>query len=184
MRQHLKQLQAQLGWQGLSGVVLFVLAGAFHLLALQPLERETAFMHSRLDAAHSKVAMQARTFSVGFRQKELGEFFESLPAEQDVTDVLASIYAAAGATGVELKQAEYTLDEKDKSRMAYGMAFPVQGEYMKIRLFVSSVLANNPAIALDQINFQRDRINDSTVKAEIRLTLFLRPITGSASHSY
>jgi Tfp pilus assembly protein PilO len=184
MKELLKQLREQLGTSGMTGVVLLVLAGAFLILTLQPLERETAFMHSRLDTAHSKVAMQARTFSVGNRQKELGEFFASLPAEQDVTDVLASIYAAASATGVELKQAEYTLDAKDKSRMAYGMVFPVQGDYMRIRLFVSSVLANNPAIALDQINFQRDRINDSTVKAEIRLTLFLRPITGSASHSY
>lgn len=183
MKELLKQLREQLGTSGVTGVVLLCLAGAFLILTLQPLERETAFMQSRLDAAHSKVAMQTRTFSAGNRQKELGDFFASLPAEQDVTDVLASIYVAAGATGVELKQAEYTLDAKDNSRVTYGMVFPVQWDYMRIRLFVSSVLASNPAIALDQINFQRDRINDSTANAEIRLTLFLRPNIGNQNQS-
>jgi len=175
MKELLKQFREQLGTAGMAGLALLALAGAFLLLTLQPLERETAFMHSRLDAVHSKSAMQTRTYSMGNRQKELAAFFESLPDEQDVTDVLASIYASASATGVELKQAEYKPEAQDNSHMAYVMIFPVQGDFVRVRLFVASVLANNPAIALDQINFQRDRINDATVKAEIRFTLFLRP---------
>lgn len=82
------------------------------VLTLQPLERETAFMHSRLDAAHSRSALQTRTFSLGDRQTELGEFFASLPDKQDV---LASIYAAA-ATVVELSQAEYKPEAPDPAR--------------------------------------------------------------------
>lgn len=178
MRQLLKQFKEQLGWQGMAGIVLLALAGASWMLTLQPLERETAFMHSRMEVARSKAAIQTRTFSLGSRQKELGVFFESLPAEQDVTDVLASIYSVAEASGVELKQAEYHLDDKDSPRVEYRMVFPVQSEYGKIRLFVSRVLADHPAIALDRINFQRDRINDPILKAEIRLTLFLSPISG------
>jgi Tfp pilus assembly protein PilO len=175
MREHLKQFKEQLGTPGVAGIVLLILASAFLILLLQPLERETALMHSRFDAAHSKSAMQARNFSIGNRQRELAAFFESLPAEQDVTDVLASIYASANATGVELKQAEYKPEVLDNSRVTYGMIFPVQGEFVRLRLFVASVLANNPAVALDQINFQRDRISDTVVKAEIRFTLFLKP---------
>lgn len=176
MRQLLNQFREQLGWQGMAGIVLLTLAGTSLILTLQPLERETAFMHSRLEVARSKAAMQSRTFSLGSRQKELGVFFESLPAEQDVTDVLASIYSIAEASGVELKQAEYHLDDKASPRVEYRMVFPIQGEYGKIRFFVSRVLADHPAIALDQINFQRDRINDPILKAEIRFMLFLSPI--------
>lgn len=175
MTQLFNQFKEQLGWQGMAGTVLLVLAGASLMLTLQPLERETAFMRSRIEVAHSKAAIQTRTFSLGSRQKELGVFFESLPAEQDVTDVLASIYSVAEASGVELKQAEYHLDDKDRPRVGYRMVFPIQGEYGKIRLFSSRVLADHPTIALDQINFQRDRINDPVLKAEIRLTLFLSP---------
>lgn len=174
MKQQLNQLREQLGWQGMSGVILLILSGIFFIFALDPLEQETGFLRNRLKEAHSKAAMHSRTFSLGDQQKELGLFFESLPVEGDVTDVLASIYSIAEASGVEFKQADYHLEEKDRPRLEYGINFPVQGEYGKVRYFVSRVLAEHHAISLDQINFQRDRINDPMLKAEIRLTLFLK----------
>lgn len=174
MRKQLSQLREQLGWQGVFGLVLLALTGALHVLALHPLEQETAFMHSRLYAAHSKANVQSLTFDSGDRQKELGNFFDSLPAEQDVTDILASISAVAEASRIELKQAEYRVDEKGKPRLEYGLYFPVEGGYANIRHFVFRVLADHPAMALDQVNFRRDRVNDSVLKAEIRFTLFVR----------
>jgi hypothetical protein len=54
------------------------------------------------------------------------------------------------------------------------MVFPVQGEYANIRFFVFRVLSDHPAIALDQMNFKRDKVNDSMLKAEIKLTLFFK----------
>lgn len=174
MKLLINQFKEQLGWQGMSGIALLALAGAFQLLALQPLEKETAFMRSRLDAAHARVSMQQRSFSLGDRQKELAQFFDSLPDEKEITDMLASIYSIAENTGVGLKQAEYHPENDNKTRVEYGMVFPVQGEYTKIRYFVARVLADHPAIALDQINFQRDKISDPLLKAEIRFTLFLR----------
>ncbi len=174
MKQFFHQFREQLGWQGMSGIALLILAGTFHILALKPFEQEVAFMRSHLEAARAKISVQSRTFSPDDRRKELGVFFDSLPAEQDVTDILASIYGVAEASGVGLKQAEYHLDNANKPRVEYGMVFPVQGEYTKIRFFVARVLADHPAIALDQINFQRDKISDPILKAEIRFTLFLR----------
>lgn len=176
MKRLLDRFKEQLGWQGVSGVALLVLAGVFSVLVLDPLEQETGFMHGRLEDARSKAAMQARTFSLGDQQKELGRFFESLPAEQDVTDILAKVYAIAEACGIGFKQAEYHLETKDNPRLEYRITFLVQGDYGKVRYFVSRVLAEHPAISLDQIRFQRDKINDPLLKAEIRLTLFLRPM--------
>jgi len=176
MKRLFEQLRVQLGWQGVSGIILLVLAGVFFVLALYPLEQEADFMHNRLDGVRSKAAMQTRTFSLGDRQKELGLFFESLPAEEEVTDILAKVYDIAEASGVEFKQAEYHLEEKDNPRMEYKVTFSVQGDYGRVRYFISRVLAEHPAISLDQISFQRDRVNDPVLKAEIRLTLFLRPM--------
>lgn len=175
MKRLFKQFTEQLGWQGVSGIVLLVLAGMFFVLVLDPLEQETGFMHNRLEGARSKAAMQTRIFSLGDQQKELGLFFDSLPAEEDVTDILAKVYAIAEASGLGFKQAEYHLEDKDSPRMEYRITFPVQGDYGRVRYFVSRVLAEYPAVSLDQINFQRGKINDPALKAEIRLTLFLRP---------
>lgn len=174
MKQSLIQLREQLGWQGTTGIVLLALAGAFQALALKPLQQEVIFMHSRLDGARTKTSMQSRTFSLGSRQRQLGLFLDSLPAEQDVTDILASIYTIAEASSVGLNQAEYRPDSHNTLLVDYGMVFPVQGEYAQIRYFVARVLADHPAIALDQISFQRDKISDPVLKADIRFTLFLR----------
>lgn len=174
MKKQLDQLREQLGWQGMLGLALLALTGALHVLALQPLEQETTFMHGKLDRARTKVNSQSGTIMSGDRQQELGAFFDSLPAEQDVTDILASISAVAEASKVELKQAEYRVDTKNKPRVEYGLYFPVQGGYSNIRHFVFRVLADHPALALDQISFQRDKVNDSLLKAEVRFTLFLR----------
>lgn len=179
MKRLFEQVSKQLGWQGVSGIALLVLVGAFFVLALEPLEQEIGFMHNRLQGVRSKAAMQARTFSLGDQQKELGMFFDSLPAEEEVTDILAKVYAIAEASGIGFKQAEYQLEDKDSPRMEYKITFPVQGDYGRVRYFVSRVLAEYPAISLDQINFQRGRINDPALKAEIRLTLFLRPVASA-----
>jgi len=37
-------------------------------------------------------------------------------------------------------------------------------------------LACHPYIALDQIDFRREHISDAKLKANVRLTLFLRPV--------
>lgn len=175
MIKQLNQLREQLGWQGMTGLVLLALAAALHTFIVNPLEEETAFIHQKVAAAQSKTSLQSRNFTSFDRQKELGEFYESLPDEEDVTDILAAISSVAEASKLELKQAEYQLDDKNVQRMEYHIVFPVQGEYANIRFFVFRVLSDHPAIALDQLNFKRDKVNDAILKAEIKFTLFLKP---------
>jgi len=174
MNRLIDQLRHQLGWQGKSGIAILLLAALFLNLLLNPLERETLVMRSHLDAARAKSGGEHHAIAGG-RQQELAEFFDSLPEQKDVTDTLASIYAISEAAGVELKQADYHLEDRDAPRIEYTMNFPVRGEYPRIRAFIHSVLANNPAMALDQITFQRDKIGDAALNANVRLTLFLKP---------
>ena len=124
----------------------------------------------------AKSADEAGIYAGGSQQQDLAAFFDSLPAEEEITDILASISAIADATGVELKQVDYRLNEQDQPHVEYVMNFPVRGEYVRIRAFLSLVLSKHPALALDHAGFQRDSINDSTLKAMVQLTLFIRPI--------
>jgi Tfp pilus assembly protein PilO len=175
MMKQLMELREQLGWQGSAGLFLLALTVAFQMLALNPLEQETAYIHQKVDTARSKSTRPDLNFSSIDHQKELGNLFDSLPGEENVTDILAMIYSVAEASKIEIKQAEYQLDDKSKQSMEYRIVFPVQGEYANIRFFVFRVLSDHPAIALDQINFKRDKVNDSLLKAEIKFSLFLKP---------
>lgn len=175
MKRITQQIPKQLGWQGMLGITLLVWVGAFTLLELIPLEHESTLIRNRLDAARSESVIAAGTFESIEQQKELEEFFDSLPVEDDVTDILGSIYSVARAVGSELKQADYQLDTKGRPRIEYRINFTVRGEYSRIREFLSRVLTDHLALALDEIHFQRDRIDDATLKVGIRLTLFLNP---------
>lgn len=175
MMKQLMQLREQLGWQGSAGLFLLALAASFQMLALSPLEQETAYIHQKVATARAKTTRPDRNFSAMDHQQELANFFDSLPAEENVTDILAMISAVADASKVELKQAEYQLDDNNKQNMEYRMVFPLQGEYANIRFFVFRVLSDHPAISLDQMNFKRDKVNDAVLKAEIKFTLFLKP---------
>ncbi len=177
IRQAIASVRLQLGWQGTYGIALLLIAGAFHFLALQPLEQEASLMHSRMDAAQHRGGIGGAKPSLGERQAELRAFFNSLPNETDVTDVLASMYLMAEACGIQFKEASYHLEERDRPRLEYVVNFPVSGDYQRIRMFIFSVLYKHHAIALDQVDFQRDRVGDTSIKANIRMTLFLRPST-------
>ncbi len=169
MRKLWRDAMVQMGWQGAAGIVLLVVVGALHLLVVAPLEGQTASMRARMDAAQSTNSGQW-----GGAHDELGKFYQGMPGEQDVTDVMASIYAAADASGVQLKDASFHLENSDGPIIGYVMDFPMVGKYAGIRMLVSHLLARNPYMALDQIDFRRDQISDADLRADVRLTLFLR----------
>lgn len=181
MKEWLPKMKSQLGWQGSVGLVLLILAGGFLVLVLNPLEQETIQLSDNLEKMRSKAALRAGAASIGGQQQELDLFFNSLPGEPAITDILAGVYSEAEATGVEVKQAEYRMEGKGKYWAEYRMSFPVRGEYGRIRIFLSRVLAEHAAVGLDQISFRRDKINDPVLGADIKLTVFLRTMPSGGS---
>ena len=175
IRQSLRNLKDQLGWQGICGIALLFLAGVFHWLVIAPLEQQTSLMQGRVDAAHAKAAHAGARTGKDDLLKDLGAFYRALPEEKDITDIMGAIYATAEAYGVKLKDASYRLEDKEKPRIEYVMDFPMIGEYKRIRLFVTHILARYPYIALDQIDFKREKISEATLKVNVRMTIFLRP---------
>lgn len=173
MRKLWRDGMAQMGWQGVSGIVLLGVVGALHLLVITPLEGQTARMQARMDAEQSGNGGQWS----GARN-ELGKFYQDMPGEKDVTDVMASIYAAADASEVQLEDASFHLENGEGPVIGYVMDFPMAGRYAGIRMLVSRVLTRNPYMALDQIDFRRDQISDADLRADVRFTLFLRKNSG------
>ncbi len=175
IKQAISEAKEQLGWQGRYGIVLLALAGVFHQVVVAPLEQDASLMRIRMDAARAKAGIGHGLSGAANRQEELAAFYASLPNEKDVTDVLGSIYATAEAYGVQLSEASYHLEDKDRPRIEYSLNFPISGEYVQIRRFVFRILASYHAIALDQIDFQRAKIGEATLKANVKMTLFIQP---------
>ncbi|MGZ3158645.1 MAG: hypothetical protein ACXU7H_06145, partial [Burkholderiaceae bacterium] len=50
---------------------------------------------------------------------------------------------------------------------------PVKGQYQAIRKFCEQTLLAIPFASLDEINFKRDEITNSTLEAKLHFTLYL-----------
>lgn len=174
MINQLRQMKEQLGLLGVLGIVLIGLAAVFHNSVITPLEVEVNYMLSHLGAQQNSGNREGRSFTQENRQKELGAFIKSLPSEHDVTDVLASIYTIAETSRIDIKQADYRLSRTNKNWNEYEVDFPIYGGYPNIKHFMFRILEKHPAIAVDQINIQRENVGDSFVKGELRFTLFLK----------
>lgn len=166
-----------LGLPGVLGVGLLVLALAALFSVVLPARKDL----ERSRMAQERRAEQAARVQAGggakppqTRADQLKTFYGAFPTEIAAADALQSIYDAANQNGVALPHGEYSMAVDHSSRLArYNITLPVLGSYEQIRGFIAAALAAVPALALEHVDFQRQKIGDSQLEAKLRMTLFL-----------
>lgn len=164
------------GVPGVIGVGLVVLALALLGSALLPAQ-------ARLEAGRieeARLREQQRRIDAGLEKRaqtpreKLEGFYALFPVQTDAAASIEKVYAAAEARGVTLPRGEYALTPEPKSGLVrYRMVLPVSGSYEQIRGFIADSLRNVPTLALDDIEFQREKIGDPQLEAKIQMTLYL-----------
>lgn len=166
----------RLGWPGACGAALLVLAAGYGLLVLLPVIEARGAAFERASRAEARLA---RIHDGGEPVPEapgqqLASFHESLPAQEEATDAINRIYAAAAAEGVTLARGEYALEIDPETRLArYQMLLPVRGGYLQLRRFLNGALVAVPALSLEDIDFQRKQISDGELEGRVRMALYL-----------
>lgn len=158
---------ARLGWPAWLGGLFIVLALALDSLATTPQEREldAALRAARLVGATSQAERQG--------QKHLLAGIEL--AQRDMTS-LETLFQAAHAAGVDLRQGDYSLEAaSDGGSRRLRIQFPVSADYVALRRFLADSLNRIPALALDQIKLQRETPYETELEARVQFILFLGP---------
>jgi hypothetical protein len=160
------------GWRApvLAALLLLAASASLHLWVLPPL-------NDRLDRLTEMAANETRepvrppNVEADY---QLRQFYRHFAATDALPGHLARLHDLARAHGLALRQGEYRLvQDRDAKLRRYQVIFPVQGSYPAVRRFVGAVLDTIPVAALDQVSFERKRIDDNQVDAQVRLTLFL-----------
>jgi hypothetical protein len=158
------------------GIALTAAALALHGLAAQPLHQRLAQLQARSDAPRNgtlarlgdELARDAEP------QAQLAGFYGFFAKEEPLTERLARLHATARRLGLEMKRADYRLTaQADRKLDRYQMVVPIQGPYTAIRGFVTTVLREQPTLALEQILFQRKAIGEGAVDAQVTFTFYL-----------
>lgn len=171
----MKRLWWSLRYGGVSlpvtaAAVLLLAAGLLHGQLIGPaLARLAALEHAASVSIGRATAQRPDT-----PERQLDAFYSQFPRSDVVPAHLSKLFALAQSHGITLQQGEYRLIRDRDARVArYQMVLPVQGPYVKVRRFVSAALFAMPSAALDQIGFERKRLDDGQVDAQLRFTLYL-----------
>jgi hypothetical protein len=105
-------------------------------------------------------------------ERRLHDFYATLGDVEHSEDALRTLFAAADQRRVVLDQAEYKLAYDQRGRFyTYSVLLPVVGDYASIRAFSEQVLLAMPFASLDEMDFHRDDIAQTQLKAKLRFTL-------------
>jgi hypothetical protein len=172
--QAVRRLRAELGLPGLWGVALAIVAIAFFILAVRPLEGRAQAMEGQLaQQARQAPPAGANLVRASTPAAKLAAFYRFFETDEATTDWLARLYAIANKVGVELRSADYKRHKTGTRIERYEIVMPLTGNYAQIRAFLENSLIEIPVLSLDRVTFQKKRPNDVMVEAEVRLTLHL-----------
>ena len=171
-----------LGRAGGLGLALLAGAVAFYFSAVQPAQEEAAELQWR----RAQVAKRAESPAPASAAEapsaaQIDRFMGFFPSLESTPDWLRTLYAVAERERLELLQGSYRLSEDRVLSLAqYRITLPVRGSYPQIRRFIGGALDEIPALSLENVVFQREKIGDGAVEAKIGLTLHLRSAPGPA----
>lgn len=165
-----------LGVPGVAGIALAVLALALGASALLPARAQLE--RGQQDLVN--LQEQQKRIAAGLEKREqtpreqLDAFYALFPQQTKAAESLEKIYAAAESKGVTLPRGEYALTVEPKTNLAqYRIVLPVVGSYEQVRGFIAQALQAVPTLALDDVEFQREKIGDTQLEAKINMTLYL-----------
>ena len=161
-----------LGRSGILGLGLLAFVAGFYFSAFRPeqMRLEELRSHvSKLEETRRAAAEEPKSSS-----DKLNAFYGFLPPSNHIADLLEKIYGAAEGQKLKLEQGEYRALRSNVSRLTdYQVILPIKGTYPQVRKFVATALAEVPNLSLDSIQFERQKVGNSTVDAKVKLVLYL-----------
>jgi hypothetical protein len=169
---HLRRSLEHLGLFGVGGLGLLAFCGMYYFSTLLPEQNGVKSLQREFDATQASAAANQRELQPADQLKTFYEFFPSVNTAPDT--LLAKLHEVAFANGVTLDQGEYRVERNEGDKLVrYSVALPIRGEYFAVRKFLSQSLKDVPYVSLDRVEFQRQKITDATLDAQVKMTFFL-----------
>jgi hypothetical protein len=173
MTARLNALLRRLGAAGIVGLGVLLACAAFWASALQPLQDDIAAQRSALERLRERTPYQP--VGASGREAELRRFYGLFPFSAELPNELERVHRLARRAGLELAQGEYRLERRPVGLWAYRISLPVRGSYPQLREFLGALLKDMPIASLDALRFERKKVAEAQLEAQVRITLHVRP---------
>lgn len=169
----LRQLLHRIGPLGIIGIGALIACAAFYLSAIKPAERELTAQ--RAAAQNIKTRTPFQPVSVDSRADDLRRFQALFPTADNIPAEVEKLWALARTHKLELLTGEYRLETNTPGLARYRITLPVRGSYAQLRQFVDTLLKTVPTLAIDGLRFERKKVTETQLDAQLRLTMYFRP---------
>ncbi len=170
LRWQLRDKLILLGIPGIIALALLLAGVVFYFVSIRPLQTGIVLAQRTVDP--QRVAVKPVVKSTPTLQ--LAEFYKYFPAENKAPVWLGKLVEVAGEHGLSLNDAEYKVSQDKVGQLIrMKIAFPVQGKYPQIREFLAALVNEIPSMALENVEFVRNTIADTSVEAKIKVVLYL-----------
>lgn len=172
----LHRLASRLGWPGALGIGVLLATAALFVWVVLPAQLQVEALREHTAALRAGAAQGGglRVAAQPSPAEQLAAFYAAFPEEPSSPHWIGKIAATAKRSGLSLDQGEYRLSRDTVGKLArLQITLPVRGDYGQIRRFLASASADIPTAALEQVQFERQKVGDTEVDAKIRLVLYL-----------
>jgi len=166
-----------LGRAGVIGIALLALSVGLTVSMVLPSWQELHRLQARVAAAKESRRMAAVRAALPDDSPagQLRAFYALFPLHTDASGSLSRMFVAARDSGLQLSRGEYaTVTDRQSGLLLLRVSLPVRGGYTQIREFVAASLKAVPALAVDELSFERPKVSETQVQARVRFTLYLR----------
>ncbi|MBX9904081.1 MAG: hypothetical protein K2Y31_06980 [Burkholderiales bacterium] len=170
---YLHYLMRALGPFGVAGLSLLLCCAVFYLSVVKPAESEVTSQRDASQRMKSRSPYQP--VSMDRREIDLRRFNNLFPPTEDIAHEMKNLWVNAAEFEIDLYQGEYRLESDDSGLARYRVTLPMRASYSQIRQFINFILKETPAISIDGLRFERKKIGETRLEAQLRLTLYFRP---------
>jgi len=166
----------RMGWPGVLAIGILAMCPAFYFSAIRPEQARLDTARHSAATLHERFALASKSLNgpVLSPEDQLAEFYRKFPVEGCSPQWLEKLVALAASRGLSLNDGEYKATRSKVGKLTrYQMTLPVNGEYPQIRKFLTDLPGALPAVALENVQFERQKIGDPNVEAKIKLVLYL-----------
>jgi len=175
----LRREASRLGWRGIAGLALLVLAVGLVVLVLRPALRDADDL--RADVAKLRTGLRAGTggaaggvAALPSKIVQLETYYAFFPDVSTLPDWLGEVHLAAARHGLALDSGQYQLQHASGARLAsYELDLPLRGTYPQLRAFLADVLTKVPAASIEEVLVRRDSVANREMEARVRLAIHL-----------
>jgi hypothetical protein len=169
----LRALLRALGPFGIVAVGVLIFCAVFYWSALKPAERDIAAQQAAAQRLKTRTPYQP--VAIDQRGNDLRRFHSLFPATNKIPQELEKLWITAAEYKIDLEKGEYRLESAGGGLSRYRVTLPVRASYAQLRQFINFILKEIPTASIDGLRFERKKISDTQLEAQIRLTLYFRP---------